>query len=105
MQFSNATLVRVLTLASSPTPVGLSGQSKPDFESIAIGAFDPEAWNGLVLLARAHQQFVNSALRVGSWSGMFLDGNDISNAVSEVGPSRPGRFLLAHVMEKPSARS
>jgi len=69
--------------------VSLSGQSQPHFDSVAIGAFDPEAWNGLVFLARARQQPANFALRFGSRSGSFLDGNDIFNAVSEVGPHAP----------------
>jgi Trehalase len=82
-------LLIVLTLPSVAAPVSLPGQSKPDFESVAIGAFDPEAWNGLVFLARARRQPVNFALRVGSRSGRFVDGNDIFNVVSEVGPHAP----------------
>jgi len=82
-------LLILFTLASFAAPVSVHGQSKSDFESVAIGAFDPEAWNGLVFLARAHQKPVNFALRVGSRSGTFLDGNDIFNAVSEVGPHAP----------------
>ena len=82
-------LLILFTLASFAAPVSVHGQSKSDFESVAIGAFDPEAWNGLVFLARARQQPVNFALRVGSRSGTFLDGNDIFNAVSEVGPLAP----------------
>jgi hypothetical protein len=90
MKFQTSSLlVIVLTLMSFAAPVSLHGQSKPDFESVAIGAFDPEAWNGLVFLARARQKPVNFALRVGSRSGTFLDGNDIFNAVSEVGPHAP----------------
>ena len=67
----------------------LFGQSKPSFDSVAIGAFDPQAWNGIVFLARARQQPANFALRIGSKSGAFLDGDDIFNAVSEVGPHAP----------------
>jgi hypothetical protein len=82
-------LIVVLAFASFAAPVRLWGQSKPNFESVAIGAFDPEAWNGLVFLARVRQQPMNFALRVGSRSGTFLDGNDIFKAVSEVGPHAP----------------
>jgi Mannosylglycerate hydrolase MGH1-like glycoside hydrolase domain len=70
-------------------PVKPDGQSQPQFDSIAIGAFDPEAWNGLVFLARYHQEPLNFAVRAGSRSGSFLDGDDIFTAVSEVGAHAP----------------
>ena len=47
------------------------GQSTPHFDSVAIDALDPEAWNGIVFLARAFNQPAPFALRVGSASGGF----------------------------------
>jgi len=82
-------VVAVLATAVLTAPANLAGQSQPEFDSVAIGAFDPEAWNGLVFLARARQQPLNFALRAGSRSGTFLDGNEIFNAVSEVCPHAP----------------
>ena len=82
-------LMTVLATAVLTAPANLAGQSQLKFDSVAIGAFDPEAWNGLVFLARAHQQPLNFALRAGSRSDTFLDGNEIFNAVSEVGPHAP----------------
>ena len=65
------------------------GQSRPKFDSVAIDALDPGAWNGVVFLARAFQQPSSFALRIGSRSGNFLDGPDIFKAVGEVGPHAP----------------
>ncbi|MCL5006500.1 MAG: hypothetical protein M1404_08180 [Acidobacteria bacterium] len=65
-------------------------QAAPAFESVKIGAFDAEAWNGLVFLTRAFDQPAAFAVRVGSQrGGRFLDGNAIFDAVSEVGPHAP----------------
>jgi hypothetical protein len=70
-------------------PLNLVAQSQPGFGSVEIDALDPQAWNGLVFLARSHQEPLNFALRFGSQSGRFLDGDDVFNAVSEVGPHAP----------------
>ena len=70
-------------------PAHLAAQSQPKFDSVEVGAFDPEAWNGVVFLGRVRQQPLNFALRAGSRSDAFLDGNEIFNAVSEVGPHAP----------------
>ena len=64
-------------------------QSSPAFDSVSIGALDPDAWNGVVFLAKAFQQPAFFALRLGSRSGNFLDGSDIFNAVAQVGPHAP----------------
>jgi len=64
-------------------------QSSPKFESVSIGALEPDAWNGIVFLAKAFQQSASFALRLGSRSGSFLDGSDIFNAVAQVGPHAP----------------
>jgi len=65
------------------------GQSSPSYDSVAIEALDPDAWNGVVFLAKAFHQPVSFALRVGSRSGGFLDGDKIFDAVREVGPHAP----------------
>jgi hypothetical protein len=64
-------------------------QRASSFDSVHIDAFDPEAWNGIVFLTRAFNQPAPFALRVGSRSGGFLDGNEIFDAVGEVGPHAP----------------
>jgi len=66
---------------------------------VRVGAFDADAWNGIVFLAQNQlgqnhlgqdqgQPFA-FGLRVGSRNGSFLDGHDIYAAVSEVGPHSP----------------
>lgn len=88
-------LCLAMTLAplAFAAPLNSAGQSQSQtqskFESVEVGAFDPEAWNGLVFLARTRQQPLNFALRIGSRNGNFLDGDAIFNAVSEVGPHAP----------------
>ena len=64
-------------------------QSSLNYDSIAIEALDPDAWNGVVFLAKAFHQPASFALRVGSRSGGFLDGDKIFDAVREVGPHAP----------------
>jgi hypothetical protein len=64
-------------------------QSTPAFDSVEIGALDPEAWNGIFFLARAFNQPTPFALRFGSWHWKFLDGRQIYDAASEVGPHAP----------------
>ncbi|HXX24758.1 MAG TPA: trehalase family glycosidase [Terriglobia bacterium] len=65
------------------------GQSSLNYDSIAIEALDPDAWNGMVFLAKAFHQPASFALRIGSRSGGFLDGEKIFDAVREVGPHAP----------------
>jgi hypothetical protein len=65
------------------------GQGTPHFDSVAIDALDPDAWNGVVFLARAFNQPTPFALRVGSRSSDFLDGDKIFDAVREVGAHAP----------------
>src|SRR5580698_9251050 len=65
------------------------------FDHVVIGAFDPNAWNGLVFDATAYGQHLPFAMRIGSKSGSFLDGETIFDAVSEVGPHAPdGSYAL-----------
>jgi len=65
------------------------GQSTPEYESVAIGSLDSDAWNGIMFLAKAFNQPAPFALRIGSRSGSFLDGEQIFGAVREVGPHAP----------------
>jgi hypothetical protein len=64
-------------------------QGGPRFDRVLIEALDPDAWNGVVFLAKAYQQQISFGLRVGSRRGQFLDGEKIFHAVSEVGPHAP----------------
>ena len=89
-------LILVLALSSWFLP-GLSfGQSSPAYDSVVIDALDPDAWNGIFFLARAFNQPTPFALRFGSWhqrfeveGAKFVDGDQIYDAVSEVGPHAP----------------
>jgi hypothetical protein len=64
-------------------------QASPTFDIVSIGALEPDAWNGIVFLAKAVQRPASFALRFGSRSGSFLDGSDIFNAIAQVGPHAP----------------
>src|SRR5262245_50039054 len=79
----------LITLLFLPLTLHCLCQSSPTFDSVSIGAFEPDAWNGVVFLAQAFQQPASFALRLGSRSGTFLDGSDIFNAVAQVGPHSP----------------
>ena len=61
----------------------------PQFEHVMIDALDPDAWNGVVFMARAYQQPVSFALRMGSRRSQFLDGEKVFHAVGEVGAHAP----------------
>ena len=88
-QFQQRHLIYLLFLLF---PLALAAQNLTD---IAIGAFDADAWNGLVFESKAYGQRVPFAIRIGSKSGTFLDGNRIFNAVSLVGPHAPdGSYAL-----------
>ncbi len=64
-------------------------QTSPPISDIRVGAFDGDAWNGIVFLGKSHGDPVTFGLRVGSRSGSFLDGRDVYPAVTEVGPHAP----------------
>jgi hypothetical protein len=51
-----------------------------------IGAFDPDGWSGIVFDGKAHDQRLTFAIRVGSKSGSFIDGERVFEAVATVGP-------------------
>ncbi len=64
-------------------------QGGPHFDRVVIDSLDPDAWNGVVIMARAYQQQASFGLRVGSRRNEFEDGEKIFNEVSEVGPHAP----------------
>ena len=64
-------------------------QGEPRFDRVVIESLDGDAWNGVVFMAKAYQQQISFALRVGSRRGRLLDGEKIFSAVSEVGPHAP----------------
>jgi hypothetical protein len=66
-----------------------SAQGGPHFDRVMIDSLDPDAWNGVVIMARAYQQQISFGLRVGSRRGEFEDGEKIFREVSEVGPHAP----------------
>jgi hypothetical protein len=85
-----ACVILAIPLAAVPQ----APQADP-FDHVVIGAFDPNAWNGLVFDATAYGQHLPFAMRIGSKSGSFLDGETIFDAVSEVGPHAPdGSYAL-----------
>lgn len=88
-QRSTRALVFFAIITVLLSPKRSSAQSPPSFDSVEIGALDPEAWNGIFFLARAFNQPTPFALRFGSWHWKFLDGKQIYDAVSEVGPHAP----------------
>jgi hypothetical protein len=67
----------------------IRAQGEPRFDRVVIESLDPDAWNGVVFMAKAYQQQISFGLRVGSRRGEFLDGEKIFKAVSEVGPHAP----------------
>lgn len=79
----------ILVLFTSSLAVG----QNPSFERVDIGAYDPDAWNGIVFLTHAFHQSANFALRIGSQSsksgGTFLDGTAVNDDIGEVGPHAP----------------
>jgi hypothetical protein len=91
-------LIVPLSLAAhEPTQEG-------EFESVSIGAFDPEAWNGIVFESKAYGQRLPFAIRIGSKASNFLDGNRIFSAVSLVGSHAPdGSYSLVGWRHYPRA--
>ena len=84
--------------------IGQEGNDRDVFEKMFVGAFDPDAWNGIVFDGTAHGQRLPFAIRVGSKSGRFLDGERIFDAVSTVGPHAPdGEQSPLH--QQPTTRS
>src|SRR5258708_20061819 len=82
-------------LALVSTSMAAQERSVETFESVLIGAYDPDAWNGIVFDAKTAGQSFPFAIRIGSKSSGFLDGERVFNAVSLVGPHAPdGSYSL-----------
>ncbi|MGD0325776.1 MAG: trehalase family glycosidase [Terriglobia bacterium] len=84
----------VLALKFWILPGDSFGQSTPSYDSVVVDSLDADAWNGIVFLSRAFNQPAPFALRVGSRCGRafqdrFLDGEQVIDAVREVGPHAP----------------
>ena len=85
-------------------PASVAAQAGQDFSEVHIGAFDADAWNGIVFESKAHGQRVPFAIRFGSKTDTFLDGNRIFDAVSLVGPHAPdGSYSLMGWQHRPRA--
>src|SRR5947207_10489951 len=85
-------------------PLSLAAQVAQEFSEAHIGAFDADAWNGIVFEYKPYGQRVPFAIRIGSKSGTFLDGNRIFDAVSLVGPHAPdGSYSLLGWRHRPRA--
>jgi hypothetical protein len=85
-------------------PLSLAAQAAQDFSEVHIGAFDADAWNGIVFESKAYGQRVPFAIRIGSKTETFLDGNRIFDAVSLVGPHAPdGSYSLLGWRHRPRA--
>ena len=85
-------------------PLSLVAQVAQDFSEVHIGAYDADAWNGIVFESKAYGQRVPFAIRIGSKTGTFLDGNRIFDAVSLVGPHAPdGSYSLLGWRHRPRA--
>ena len=79
--------VAVLLFLSVPRLLIGQGRNDRDvFDKMFVGAFDPDAWNGIVFDGAAYGQRLPFAIRLGSKNGRFLDGERIFDAVSTVGP-------------------
>jgi len=80
-------------LAAAPLAVAsdsVAGQAaSPKFDSVRVDSLDAEAWSGVVFAAKAFGQSSSFALRFGSFSGTFVDGASIFDAIHEVGPHAP----------------
>ena len=85
-------------------PISLAAQMKPEFSAVQIGAFDPDAWNGIMFESKAYGQRIPFAIRFGSKMDTFADGDRIFDAVSLVGPHAPdGSYSLIGWQNLPRA--
>lgn len=91
-------------LALALLPVSHAAQMMPEFSPVHIGAFDPDAWNGIVFEPEAYGQRIPFAIRFGSKFNTFIDGDRIFHAVSLVGPHAPdGSYALIGWQNLPRA--
>src|SRR5579862_3499864 len=78
-----------LFLASLAATLPALAQNKPGYDSVQIDSLDPDAWNGIVFLAKAYKQPAFFALRLGSRYSVFLDGEQVFDTITELGPHAP----------------
>jgi hypothetical protein len=81
--------IAMTLFALTPYLCAQSPSSLEQFDSMHIGAFDPDGWSGIVFDGKAHGQRLTFAMRVGSKSGSFIDGDRVFEAVATVGPHAP----------------
>src|SRR5690242_10192677 len=85
-------------------PLSVAAQMTPEFSAVHVGAFDPDAWNGIVFESEAYGQRIPFAIRFGSKSGTFVDGARVFQVVSLVGPHAPdGSYSLIGWRNPPRA--
>lgn len=85
-------------------PVSLAAQMRPELSAVHIGAFDPDAWNGIMFESKAYGQRIPFAIRFGSKVDTFVDGDRIFRVVSLVGPHAPdGSYSLIGWHNRPRA--
>jgi putative isomerase len=82
-------LIVLALFALAPYLEAQSASNREQFDTMHIGAFDPDGWNGVVFDGTAHGQRLTFALRIGSKSGGFIDGDRVFEAVAGVGPHAP----------------
>lgn len=79
----------LLLVISAPFIAGQAQNTPSQFESMHIGAFDPDAWNGIVFDGTAYRERLTFAIRLGSKNGSFIDGDRVFGAADAVGPHAP----------------
>lgn len=82
-------LIVLALFALAPYLGGQPASNRGQFDTMHVGAFDPEGWNGIVFDGTAHGQRLTFALRIGSKNGSFIDGDRVFEAVAGVGPHAP----------------
>ena len=101
-QNNQAYLPRALAiLLLAAVPPCAYAQHSPKFDSVAIDSLDPDAWNGIVFLARAFGQPAYFALRVGSRGRSYVAGSEIFSLVREIGPHAPDGSYCRMGWEQP----
>ena len=79
----------LLLMIAAPASAQQPQNSQGKFDTMHVGAFDPDGWNGIVFDGAAFEERLTFAIRVGSKSGSFIDGEHVFEAVDRVGPHAP----------------
>jgi len=105
-ELHSATSIRgrylIVVLLSLAGQVFATAQRVPNneaFERVSIGAYDPEAWNGIVFDAAALGQRLPFAIRVGSKSEKFLEWRSGIRRCMRSRPAGTRRLLCADELE------